>query len=65
MSIDQVLSTARQTLLNNRNAINTTAKNLANANNEGYTRRRVDLSGRTQLNGLLGINSVIKSENFM
>jgi flagellar hook-associated protein 1 len=65
MSVDQIFSTARQTLLNNRNAINTTAKNLANANNEGYTRRRVDLSGRTQLNGLLGINSVIKSENFM
>ncbi len=65
MSIDQIFSTARQTLLNNRNAINTTAKNLANANNEGYTRRRADTSGRSQINGLLGINSVIKSENFM
>jgi flagellar hook-associated protein 1 FlgK len=46
-SIGSILSNARSALAANQAAINTTAHNIANAETEGYTRKRVDLRADT------------------
>ena len=55
MSISQIYEATKQSLLTQQSAINTTAKNIANANTEGYTRRRINLSklslGFSEMNG--------------
>ncbi len=44
----------RRSLSSYKSAIDVTSGNIANANNPGYTRRRVDLRNLTQTNGVLG-----------
>ncbi|PJA51653.1 MAG: flagellar basal body rod protein FlgC, partial [Candidatus Marinimicrobia bacterium CG_4_9_14_3_um_filter_48_9] len=41
MSIQKIFDTAKQSLLQNQSAINTSAKNIANMNSEIYKRRQV------------------------
>ncbi len=43
MSISNLIRTGRNSLLANQAAMNTTGQNIANANTEGYTRKRVQL----------------------
>lgn len=55
MSISQIYEATKRSLLTQQSAINTAAKNIANANTEGYTRRRINLSklslGFSEMNG--------------
>ncbi len=44
MSISRIYEATRRSLLTQQSAINITSRNIANANTEGYTRRRIDLS---------------------
>jgi len=44
MSISRIFDISKRSLLSHQSAINTTAKNIANVNTEGYKRRRVNLS---------------------
>ena len=44
MSLSSLFEIGRRSLAGYQSAIDTTTGNIANANNEGYTRRRVDLS---------------------
>ncbi len=47
MTISRIFELGKRTLLSYQSAINTTAGNVSNANNEHYARRRVDLSRLT------------------
>jgi len=52
MSISQLFEIGRRSLLGYKSAIDTTSGNIANANREGYTRRRVNLDNLTSDIGL-------------
>ncbi len=55
MAVNDILEIGRQGLTANRQALQTTANNIANANTPGYSRRRAQLESvtqSTQLNGL-------------
>ncbi len=54
MSLSRIYEATRRSLLTQQSAINVTARNIANVNTEGYTRRRIDLS-RLSL-GFSGMN---------
>ncbi len=54
MSISSMFEIGRRSLSTYKSAIDVTSGNIANANNPGYTRRRVDLRNLTQTNGVLG-----------
>ncbi len=60
MAITRVFDIAQRSLLNSREAIDTTAKNIANANTEGYKRRRIETS---QLIGFAGGGNGYNLEN--
>lgn len=71
MPISSVLDVAKQAILNNLEAIDTTSKNIANVNTEGYKRRRVDTSnmlglgnnsGNYKENALRIVNRFIENE---
>lgn len=51
MSISSLFEIGRRSLLGYQRAIDVTSGNIANANNENYTRRRLDLSSLNRLNG--------------
>ncbi len=56
MSISRIYELGKRSLLAYQSAINTTAKNISNVNNENYTRRRADLSQLSAGFSGLGIN---------
>lgn len=47
MSISRIYEATKRSLLTQQAAINTTARNIANVNTPGYTRRRIDMSRLT------------------
>lgn len=53
MSISKIFDISKRSLLSHQTAIDTTSKNITNVNNEGYKKRRIDLS-----NLALGFNTV-------
>ena len=57
MSISSLFEIGRRSLSAYQSAINTTANNIANSNNEGYTRRRLDIRNVTSLSGFSGFGS--------
>ncbi len=60
MAITTIFDISQQALLNNQSAIDTTAKNIANINTEGYKRRRVEMTNTT---GLSNVNSYLERDD--
>ncbi|MDP8238188.1 MAG: flagellar hook-associated protein FlgK [Candidatus Hatepunaea meridiana] len=67
MSISNIYNLSKSALVSSRYAMNTTAKNIANINTEGYTRRRADLSRITAFgfNGQNGENMLRIRQRFV
>lgn len=67
MSIQKIFDTAKQSLLQNQSAINTSAKNIANMNSDIYKRRQVVITestlGFTGMNGGISHADTIRVEN--
>ncbi len=59
MSISSIFEMGRRSLAEYQTDIESTSNNIANANNEGYTRRRVNLKNLTSTNGFAGFGSGI------
>lgn len=67
MSIQKIFDTAKQSLLQNQSAINTSAKNIANINSDIYKRRQVVITestlGFSSMNGGISHADTIRVEN--
>ncbi|KAA3617590.1 MAG: flagellar hook-associated protein FlgK [Calditrichaeota bacterium] len=63
MSISSLFEIGRRSLSGYQTAIDTTSNNIANSNNEGYTRRRVDLNNLTTINGFAGFGSGVDASS--
>jgi flagellar hook-associated protein 1 len=61
MSISSLFEMGRRSLTGFQSAIDTTSNNIANANNEGYTRRRVNMQNLTSVSGFAGFGSGMDS----
>jgi flagellar hook-associated protein 1 FlgK len=66
MAITTIFDISQKALLNNQSAIDTTAKNIANVNTEGYKRRQVknySISGFGYLSGTMGQEEFTRIRN--
>ncbi|NOZ74637.1 MAG: flagellar hook-associated protein FlgK [FCB group bacterium] len=64
MGIIEMANVTRHSLLNYQSALDTTSRNIANMNTEGYKRRRVDMTrysiGFSRINGGLTENNIVR-----
>ncbi len=63
MSISSLFEIGRRSLTGYQTAIDITSNNIANSNNEGYTRRRADLKNLTTVNGFAGFGSGVNASS--